>query len=142
MKKLATLAVTLLLFSCNTGKKVVSNESAPEFKVLTVSEYKGKEKKMYEVIQNEAQLKALYAAVEDPEVPTIDFKKSRIVALFLGEKNSGGYGIAVDKVTEKDNVVWVTVKETKPAAGEMSTMAITRPFTIVKIHTTKPIEFK
>jgi len=151
MKKILLIPFAIMLFSCNSTKKTVeeSNNNSSEVKktstmnlyeVLTQSAYQGKEEKSYEVIKDKTSLQNLYALVNDTEVPKVDFSKSRIVALFLGQRNSGGYEIKVKHVEEKAGKIVVTVEETKPE--EMATMAITNPYTIVKINSTKEIIFK
>lgn len=150
MKKIFLIPLAFLIFSCDASKKTTEskNNSSTEVKksganlheVLTQSAYQGKEEKSYEVIKDKTSLQNLYALVNDTEVPKVDFSKSRIVALFLGQRNSGGYEIKVKNVEEKEGKILVTVEEIKPEG--MATMAITNPFTIVKINSTKEIVFK
>lgn len=74
--------------------------------------------------------------------PKIDFSDSSLIALFMGEKNYGGYSISVDQIVEKDQELVVYVKETEPS-GKFATAVITQPFCIVKIKKTdKPIKFE
>lgn len=152
MKRLLLVPFAILLFSCSTTKKTSEeNKSNPEVKkpatsalyeVLSQSAYQGKDEKSFEVISDKATLLKLYEAIHDTEVPKIDFKKQRIVALFLGQRNSGGYEIKIKNVEEKDNKIYVTVEEVSPKPGDMATMAITNPFVVAKINSTKEIVFK
>jgi hypothetical protein len=136
MKKLVALLSVLILFSCNSAKtsKTVS------YQVLTDSAYKGKKKESFEVIDNHDDLKKIYNLVEDELVPNVDFAKSRVVALFMGEKNTGGYAIGIEEVRQEGNKVIVKVKKSYPDG--MTTMAFTQPYLIAKINTTKKIEFE
>lgn len=150
MKKIILIPFAVLLFSCNSTKKAtdakpateVKKPSAELYQVLSESGYQGKDGKSYEVIKDNASLRKLYIAINDPQVPKVDFSKSRIVALFLGQRTSGGYAIKVKSVSEKGDKIYVTVEEKKPKPGDMVTMAITNPFTIVKINSTKEIIFQ
>jgi hypothetical protein len=152
MKKILLVPFAILLFSCNSTKKTAEssekpmteqkNTSSKMFTVLSESSYQGKESKSYEVIKDSNALAKLYESVNDEMVPKVDFKKERIVALFLGQKNSGGYAVKVKEVSEKGDEIYVTVEEISPKAGENATMAITNPYTIVKINSTKEIVFK
>lgn len=54
------------------------------------------------------------------------------LAIFAGEKRTGGYGIQVENVEDIEGITMVTVKETAPAKGAFVTMAITYPYTVVK----------
>ncbi|PCI35328.1 MAG: hypothetical protein COB60_03320 [Flavobacteriaceae bacterium] len=63
------------------------------------------------------------------EIPTIDFDKQMLIALFMGEKNTGGFSISVEHITESSEKMTVFVKESTPEG--MATMAITSPFCFV-----------
>ncbi|MGE4346509.1 MAG: protease complex subunit PrcB family protein [Flavobacteriaceae bacterium] len=129
------ITTIVLVYSCSTAK------SAKEvsYQILTDSAYQGKKQQSYEVIDNENNLKELYRTVKDNQIPDVDFSKSRIVALFMGEKNTGGYSIGIDEIkTEKEKVI-IKVKKTYPEG--MATMAFSQPYMIAKINTTKKIEF-
>ncbi|WP_306350196.1 protease complex subunit PrcB family protein [Flavobacterium sp. '19STA2R22 D10 B1'] len=140
MKKFLLLSASVLLFACGGAKHKTNAKSAePMYQILTESTYKGKEQKSYEIIETNAQLQDLYYAVEDSDIPKIDFNKEKVVALFLGQKNSGGYAIGIKSVVEKKGKIYVTVKKTSPKEGEMSTMAMTNPFCIAKIKSNKEI---
>ncbi|MBC8644755.1 hypothetical protein H9W95_13935 [Flavobacterium lindanitolerans] len=65
------------------------------YQILSESAYQGKEAKSYEVIKDKASLEKLYETINDTQVPKVDFTKERIVALFMGQRNTGGYAIKV-----------------------------------------------
>lgn len=150
MKKLILMPLVCLLFCCGSTKK--ATEQKPEnvnkkqqtalYQILSESAYQGKETKSYEVIKDKASLEKLYEAINDTQVPKVDFTKERIVALFMGQRNTGGYAIKVKNVTEKGEKIYVDVQETSPGSGDIVTMALTNPFTIVKINSTKEIIFQ
>lgn len=151
MKKIILVPFVILLFSCNSTKKTTEqkptadtkkNHATALYQILTESDYQGKSTKSYEVIKDNASLVKVYEAINDTQVPKIDFSKERVVALFMGERNTGGYAIKVKNVTEKAGKIYVTVEETKPESGNIVTMALTNPFTIVKINSTKEIIFQ
>lgn len=151
MKKILLVPFAILLFSCDSTKKTTESIEKPAteqknsekmYTILSESGYQGKDEKSFEVIKDNNALVKLYEAVNDEQVPKIDFTKERVVALFLGQKSSGGFSIKVRDVSEKGDKVYVTVQETSPKAGENVTMALTNPYTIVKINSTKEIIFK
>lgn len=109
------------------------------YQVLTDSAYQGKQQQSYEVIDNQEDLIKLYRTVKDEEIPEVDFSKSRIVALFMGEKNTGGYAIGIDEIKEVKDKVIIKVKKSSP--NGMATMAFTQPYMIARVDTTKKIEF-
>ena len=145
MKKLLLIPFCIALFSCNCKKSIVEEKgisSEASFQVLIESAYQGKEEQSYEVVKDQAALEKLYEAINDNQVPRIDFKKESVVALFLGLKSSGGYGIKIKDVTEKNSKIYLTVEKTSPKPGENVTMAMTNPFVIVKINSVKEIIFQ
>lgn len=152
MKRLILVPFAILLFSCSTTKKASEeNKSTSEIKkpatsvlyeVLSQSAYQGKEEKSFEVIKDKVALVKLYEGIHDTEIPKVDFSKARIVALFLGQRSSGGYEIKIKSVEERDNKIYVTVEEVSPKPGDMATMAITNPFVVAKINSAKEIVFK
>ncbi|MDR6967129.1 hypothetical protein J2X31_001136 [Flavobacterium arsenatis] len=148
MKKLFIVPIIAMIVSCNCKKATVAGENntdsakQPLFEVLSESAYQGRETESFEVIKDGASLNALYQSINNENVPEIDFSKQRVVALFLGQRNSGGYAIKVKNVTEKDNKIYVEVEKTSPKAGENATMAITNPYSIAKINSAKEVIFK
>lgn len=60
---------------------------------------------------------------------------SVVIFIASGEKPSGGYGIKVKTVEEKDGVITITVEETAPEEGAMVITALTYPYTVVKLDT-------
>ena len=67
-------------------------------------------------------------------VPCVDFKQDMIVAVFSGEKKTGGYGIEITKIeeTREKGEVIVFFLETQPPSKAMVTQALTQPYHIVK----------
>lgn len=68
-----------------------------------------------------------------PELPRIDFEKEMVIAVFMGEQNSGGYEIIIKEITMTDKEVIVKVEEKTPAAETLNTMALTQPYHIAVI---------
>ncbi len=67
-----------------------------------------------------------------PDVPTIDFTRNTIIAVYLGQRGSGGYSIEIKDIVEYNSRIVVYVKERSPEPGSMVTMALTQPYHIVK----------
>jgi hypothetical protein len=167
MKLIYTVLVPLSIFlSCNTSKEVSNSvaspdgkaqidnpmaekneESAPsqEFTILLQEAYGGLEKSEERLITNENELKEIYGIINrfrrpGIPVPKVDFKSHIVVALFMGEKVTGGFSTEVDSVSiENDNMV-VHIKENAPKSTDIVTMAICQPFCFVLIP--KPEEGK
>ncbi len=72
----------------------------------------------------------------DSNPPKVNFDKDMIVAVFQGEKNTGGYDIEINRITEKENAIEILVTETSPGPRCMVTQAFTSPYHIVKVQKT------
>ena len=144
MKKVYLIPVILLLFACNSTKKVSESEkiNSSLYTILHSASYQGRETESNLIIDSQEELEDLYLSVGKKITPKINFSKSQVVALFLGTKNTGGYNISVDKVEEENGKIIIYKKIETPEAGGMATMALTNPFVIAEIHSKKEIIFK
>lgn len=138
MKKLLTLSLLLMLVACKIN--VVNNfnmDTAIAFEILKQEAYGGRDAEGTVVVTSQEQLNGLYKELGWNDVPAVDFTKNNVVALFMGEKRTGGYSIGIKKVVVKDNTAIITVTETKPEG--MATMALTAPYCIALIPKTKEV---
>ena len=79
---------------------------------------------------------------EGHQKPVIDFNFDQMLALFLGEKLSGGYAIIVEGVDVFDDRLDVNIVETVPGNGCPVTLGFTRPYQFIQIlKTDKMISF-
>jgi superfamily I DNA and RNA helicase len=65
--------------------------------------------------------------------PVVDFNKEFVIAIFLGEKPTGGYAVEMTFIERKDRDLVVSYKEFQPAPGAMTTQALTQPFHMVRV---------
>jgi hypothetical protein len=64
---------------------------------------------------------------------TVDDKSGYIyIAVFMGEKPTGGYSIEVTDVSDSEGRTGVLVKEIEPNKGDIVTQVLTQPYTIIK----------
>lgn len=139
MKKLLTLGLLLLLAACKAHKADhTATGSTAAFEIIKQQAYGGRETNSTAIITSQQQLDGLYNERGWSDVPKVDFDKHNVVALFMGEKNTGGYSIGIEKVTIEDDTATVISRETKPNGGNV-TMAITSPYCIALIPKTKKI---
>lgn len=68
-----------------------------------------------------------------PEVPgDVEFRNDRLLAVHIGSRNSGGYGVRVDHIERGPNGLTVFTTETQPGANCIVTLAITSPYVVVQ----------
>lgn len=65
------------------------------------------------------------------ERPDIDFTQNLVVAVAAGQRPSGGYEIAVQRVSQTNGALSIEVQETSPGPNCMSSSALTQPVDVV-----------
>jgi len=135
------------LISCSAQKKEVQNSSIVSFKKITNQSHGGSKEELYLIISNQKELQKVYAQINmfrkpGLAIPSVNFKNEKIIALFMGQKNTGGYMIEIDTIiSKKDASIEIKIKETIPN-NDMVTMAITHPFSIYLLYSNAKISFK
>lgn len=88
------------------------------------------------VIKDQKGLQKIYTQINMTRrpglpIPEIDFENEMVIALFMGEKNSGGYSTKVQNLVPKGKELEIIVKETTPEG--MTTTVICQPFYFCKV---------
>jgi len=140
MKKVISVLTVFVLISCGAKK---GSDSKALYEVLTEQSDGGANIKFFEILTEPNEIKMLE---NDPlladKMKQADINNSNYVILNMGEKNTGGYSISVEKVEETDKNIIITVKEKGPAADAMTMQVITYPYTVVRVHSKKEIIVK
>lgn len=88
-------------------------------------------------IQSDEQLAALwemiYGTGSAPAMPAVDFSKEEILAVFSGQKNTGGYDVSIKEVMQKNGMRVVTIVHEAPGDGCSMTDALTSPFELIRV---------
>lgn len=156
MKKLAvilSLSLMAIATGCSVGVrgadgapgesgKSATSSTAGSLEVLSQNAYGGRSKASNEIIESQEELNSLYKELNIEDTPKVDFKKHNVVALFMGQKFTGGYSIGVSSVVVKNNIATVLVKNLEPAANDMVTTALTAPYYIAAITKTDKVVFE
>lgn len=135
------LATMISLQSCNTLKTVPMED----VEVLSESHYSQFTEAQNQVVKSDAGLQTIYERVPTKEAtPQINWSKNQVVLLAMGQRNTGGFNISVDKVVYGNSEILVYYKTTGPKAGEMVTQALTAPYVLFTIANKKdlPVVFK
>ncbi len=144
--KLTALIICLsgLFQFCKTQIHTDENDV---YTVVYKNQNGGKKEKTTVIITNYEEFNSLIATLSIDEeeygkLLSIDLEKHNLVAAFMGEKNTGGYDIDIDKVTFFPTKVEVGFKEIFPEKGAMVTMAFTSPYVFVAVPKNKEIIIK
>jgi hypothetical protein len=65
--------------------------------------------------------------------PAIDFDREIVVALFLGDKPTGGYDVRISRADQTHDTLTIHYQERTPPPGALVSQAWTQPFHIVRI---------
>ncbi|MCO6176196.1 protease complex subunit PrcB family protein [Flavobacterium sp. NRK F10] len=135
MKKILFLIAFMTLVSCNTTKQFTEGT---DYTYIIKNSTGGNEKASVAIIDNYNDLinevdKLNISDAISEALLNVDLEQNNVLVLHLGQRNSGGYGIEIEKMYEKKNILYIKTKEIKPGKGDMVTMALTNPFTIVLI---------
>lgn len=90
-----------------------------------------------ESVQDAASWEALWQSegvYDSGDRPEFDFSTQTVLAVFAGEKSSGGYRIRITEVKLQDRLLQVTYQESAPASDSMVTGALTYPQHLVVIE--------
>ena len=65
--------------------------------------------------------------------PEIDFSETTVIAVFMGRRPTGGYGIEVKEIIDTGFLVVIKVEQTSSGKGCVLAQVITSPYHIVKV---------
>jgi hypothetical protein len=73
------------------------------------------------------------SALQAPPLPGVDFERETLLAVFLGQKPTGGYGADVRGVTLEGGDLFIDLIEASPGPGAMVTQALTSPWLLMRV---------
>ena len=79
----------------------------------------------------------------DKPVPSVDFSKEMVVAVFMGSRPTAGFAVEITSVAERNGKLVVAYKEAAPAPGAISAQVLTAPYHIVAVpKSSAPVAFE
>jgi hypothetical protein len=117
-----------------------SSLSRVPFQTILSGHRSGVREPLETAARNHAQWKALWekhvsTEPHPPALPAVDFPREIVVAVFLGEKPTGGHDIEITSVDQRDGGLVVSFAAKSPQSGSIVTQAFTQPFHIVRVAT-------
>lgn len=85
------------------------------------------------VIREPAVLDDIWRDAGEGEPPDVDFEREMVIAVFMGERRTGGHTIHVESVQGGDDGVTVSVRMEAPGRNCMTTQSLTQPYQIVRL---------
>jgi hypothetical protein len=137
--------------SCSQGVSYQLAQSGGASKSAVIREWKGLSggvtKAADRVIRTPAEWTAMWREshsnqVPPPAAPRVDFDREMVLAVFMGERPTGGHAITIEDVAFGDKEIRVTVWEQSPPPDALTTQAFTQPFHIVVVKKSAlPVKF-
>jgi hypothetical protein len=98
----------------------------------------GVDQTLYLLVRDAAELRAIWNraygnVLNPPAVPSVDFSRETLVAVFMGPKPTGGFGLAIRGVTFEGGDLFVALDLQEPRPGSMVTQSLTSPWLIARI---------
>lgn len=87
----------------------------------------------FEWVTQPATFDALWKKAQAAPPPSLDFERDGVVAVFMGERPTGGHSIQVERVALRDGELLVEVLLQSPGSGCLTTQALTQPYQIVSV---------
>lgn len=90
------------------------------------------------VIRDANSFAELWSELGTGDRPDVDFTRNVVVVAAAGQRPSGGYEIAIDRVGQADSQLTIQVVETAPGPNCVTTGAATQPVDVVVIPEVAP----
>lgn len=85
----------------------------------------------HRVLRDAAAWDAFWQDVQTPAPRPFRPDREQAVAVFLGERRTGGYTVRIENPTAREGRLVVTYQESPPPPGAMVTQALTSPWALV-----------
>ena len=145
MKNFSLIFIAVVLFACKTGETTTASDTKKD-KALPIIELRaghnsGFIQAVNKVITTQEELTEVWTVLfanymKKENAPEIDFEHNIVVLVAAGEKNSGGFSIAVTRALATSSNVQLTVVSTSPGKNCVLTEAITYPFQLIQLQKT------
>lgn len=61
-------------------------------------------------------------------------RQEKVLVVFMGERSTGGYAIALSDIEDRDGTLMVKVREKSPKPGDIVTQAFTYPLLLIQLE--------
>lgn len=129
-------SLPLAMFAC--AGLVQAFGAEVEIRELGRGAYSGMNVATNRVIKTEGEWEKLWkrhGAIRVPPepAPAVDFEKEMVVAVFMGQKSTGGYAIEIKRIETTALRLRIIVERKEPGPDAIVTQALTAPFHFVAV---------
>lgn len=106
------------------------------FETIDIGHYCSHRERGDYIIQTQQEWDDLWQKtfLSSSEAPDIDFSSNIVIAVYMGERSTGGYRIEITNIGENEEHRRVYIRETRPSPFGGVTLALTQPYHIVKLN--------
>lgn len=135
MKRMNGLVVYIagvLLVGCNAAPE--APDFGPEPGSFASGQYSRITTEQFLYIEDEEAYERLWQRHAGGEVrrPKVDFERHAVIALFAGEKRTGGFAIETRYLEQRDDTLHLEVQLRAPGDNCATTQSFTQPWQLVK----------
>ncbi|TSA06081.1 MAG: protease complex subunit PrcB family protein [Deltaproteobacteria bacterium] len=136
------IVIIIAITSIGQGCFVLSGTTEETEELKIKKEWKGYQSGYTEpaklVIRTEDEWRKVWEKINSPrfpkpELPEVNFETEIVIAVFMGERQTGGYGIEIKRIVRHVEEIIVEVEEQHLRPDSLVTMALTQPYHIVII---------
>jgi len=138
--KILLLSIVILFSACKGGQSPQDETSNNvPFQVLVSSSQSNIEEPQRKIIKDQEELQTLFAEINKTRkpgipIPEVDFNQEIVAFVNLGQTSTGGFTVAVKNIEKTEDEVIIHIGGTSPKPKDNVTMALTTPFTLVKLN--------
>jgi protease stability complex PrcB-like protein len=113
---------------------IAALQSPPPLRTVGKGVISGIEARREAVVRSPAEWTALWKDHGSREpMPAIDLSREMVVGVFLGRRNTGGYGVEIVRAATSGGVTVVEYVETAPSPDAITSQVLTAPFHLVAV---------
>lgn len=143
VKSLLVMLHCVFLIACTVNPD--SNRQFVEFRIIERGQVSGITFQKFFEIRSAEEFNDFWTIHSQPTrapIPKIDFKQDMVIAVFYGQRQTGGHDIYIHNIDELETELIVNVRAVDPKPGSNLIMMISQPHMIVRIpKTDKPVRF-
>lgn len=132
-RSISLLWVALVPFAACRSPSAANAPAEPAIVAEWSGQHGGAARASTRVVRDAAEWAALWRQIGQEAPRALDPARETAVAIFLGERRTGGYAVDGVKVRRKDGAVTVEFREASPAPDAMVTQVISSPWAVVVI---------
>jgi hypothetical protein len=128
-RRIAQMMMTFFLLLAIFG------QANPSFRVIDRGVQSFVDDRREAVARTSEEFAALWKQHEaDKPAPAVDFTRDIVVAVFIGSRPTGGFGVEIaDVVTAPDRSITVRYRERRPAGDAITAQVITSPYVFAAV---------